>query len=62
MKAEMIEMQLKRIHTLIRRLIEEDGTLKGIDKRLEISLDLCESLLMEALNDPQYAGWEQMID
>lgn len=62
MKAEMIEMQLKRIQTLIRRLSEEDGTLKGIDKRLEISLDLCESLLLEALNDPQYAGREQMID
>ena len=34
----MIEMQLKRIHTLIRRLSAEDGTLKGVDKRLEISL------------------------
>ncbi len=52
MKAEMIEMQLKRIHTLIRRLSAEDGTLMGVDKRLEISLDLCESLLLEALNDP----------
>ena len=55
-------MQLDRIRNLIRQLTAEDGTLKDIDKRLEISLDLCESLLLEALNDPQYAGREQMID
>ena len=62
MKAETIHMQLDRIRNLIRQLTAEDGTLKDIDKRLEISLDLCESLLLEALNDPQYAGREQMID
>lgn len=55
-------MQLDRIRNLIRQLTAEDGTIKGVDKRLEISLDLCESLLLEALNDPQYAGREQMID
>ena len=56
MKAEMIEMQLKRIHALIRRLTAKDGTLKGVDKRLEISLDLCESLLLEALMTPNMQG------
>lgn len=62
MKVETIHMQLDRIRNLIRQLTAEDGTIKGVDKRLEISLDLCESLLLEALNDPQYAGREQMID
>ena len=52
----MIEMQLKRIHALIRRLTAKDGTLKGVDKRLEISLDLCESLLLEALMTPNMQG------
>ena len=50
MKAETIELQLDRIRNLIRQLTTEDGSLKVMDKRPEISLDLCESLLLEALN------------
>ena len=61
-KAQTILDSLDRIRGMVERLTASDGTVPGVDHKLEITLELCEKLLQDRQDQQYHSVDTNLID
>lgn len=61
-KAQTILDSLDRIRGMVERLTASDGTVPGVDHKLEITLELCEKLLQDGQDQQYHSVDTNLID
>ena len=62
MKAVVIHKSLERIRAMVEELTTPDGSVLGVDHKLEITLELCEQLLWDGQEQRNHSKTTNLID
>ena len=61
-RAQTILDSLDRIRGMVEGLTDSDGTVSGVDHKLEITLELCEKLLRDGQDQEKHSRDTNLID